>query len=157
MCLQYITSFYYVKKSSSHLWSALEAHALQWKFRLCIPFLGIARPQSQFPRSCVCDRFIYSQVLSTYCLQQNRQIDRENTVYKSLTDTLGLWPRNSFSGSICFELSTLFLCSVEHKSFTYLYVWILRNYRVANSNLNLAVCFTRFHGFSTLRVFLCSL
>jgi hypothetical protein len=26
---------------------------LQGKFRLCIPFLGIARPQSQFPHSCV--------------------------------------------------------------------------------------------------------
>ncbi len=27
----------------------------------CIPLLGIARPQSQFPHSCVCERFIYSQ------------------------------------------------------------------------------------------------
>jgi hypothetical protein len=26
---------------------------------------------------------------------------------------LGLWPRNSFSGNICFELSVLFSCSVE--------------------------------------------
>ncbi len=33
---------------------------------LCIPFLGIARPQSQFPHSCVCERFIYSQDWSTY-------------------------------------------------------------------------------------------
>ncbi len=31
-----------------------------------ISFLGIARPQSQFPHSCVCVRFIYSQDLSTY-------------------------------------------------------------------------------------------
>ncbi len=29
-------------------------------------FLGIARPQSQFPHSCVCERFIYSQNRSTY-------------------------------------------------------------------------------------------
>jgi hypothetical protein len=28
---------------------------------LCIPFLEIARPQSQFPYSCVYERFIYSQ------------------------------------------------------------------------------------------------
>ncbi len=29
--------------------------ALQGKSHLCIPFLGIARPQSQFPHSCVSD------------------------------------------------------------------------------------------------------
>ncbi len=38
-------------------------------------------------------------------------------IYKSLTDTwmwkLGLWPRNSFSGNICFQFSVLFLCSVS--------------------------------------------
>ncbi len=36
-------------------------------------------------------------------------------IYKSLTDTwmwkLGLWPRNSFSGNICFEFTVLVLCS----------------------------------------------
>ncbi len=52
--------------------------ALQRKSHLCIPFLGIARPQSQFPHSCVCERFIYSQGWSTSFLQQNRQIDRGN-------------------------------------------------------------------------------
>jgi hypothetical protein len=31
---------------------------LQGKSHLCIPFLGIARPQSQFPHSCVSERFI---------------------------------------------------------------------------------------------------
>jgi hypothetical protein len=39
---------------------------LQGKSHLCIPFLGIARPQSQFPHSCVCERFIYCQDWSTY-------------------------------------------------------------------------------------------
>jgi hypothetical protein len=39
---------------------------LQRKSHLCIPFLGIARTQSQFPHSCVCERFIYSQDRSTY-------------------------------------------------------------------------------------------
>ncbi len=43
---------------------------------MCIPFLGIARPQ--FPHSCVCERFIYSQDRSTYFLHQNRKIDRGN-------------------------------------------------------------------------------
>jgi hypothetical protein len=31
------------------------------KSHLCIPRKGIARPQSQFPHSCVCERFLYSQ------------------------------------------------------------------------------------------------
>ncbi len=51
---------------------------LQRKSRLCIPFLGIARPQFQFSNSCVWERFIYSQDRSTYFLQQNRQIDSGN-------------------------------------------------------------------------------
>jgi hypothetical protein len=50
-------------------------HALQRKSHLCIPFQGIARPQPQFPHSCVCERFIWSQYRSTYFLQQNRQTD----------------------------------------------------------------------------------
>ncbi len=39
---------------------------LQRKSHLGIPKKGIARPQSQFPHSCVCERFIYSQDQSTY-------------------------------------------------------------------------------------------
>ncbi len=31
---------------------------LERKSHLCIPFLGIARPQPQFSQSCVCERFI---------------------------------------------------------------------------------------------------
>jgi hypothetical protein len=49
---------------------------LQRQFRLYIPFLGIARPQPQFPHSCVFEQFIYSQDQSTYFLQQNRQTHR---------------------------------------------------------------------------------
>ncbi len=41
-------------------------------------FWEFARPQSQFPHSCVCERFIYSPDRSTYFLQQNRQIDCGN-------------------------------------------------------------------------------
>ncbi len=86
---------------------------------LCIPFLGSARHQSQFPYSCVWGRFIFTEDRSTYSLQQNRQmqIDLGNIqhMYKSLTDTWtwesGLWPRNSFSGNICFQFSVLVLCS----------------------------------------------
>ncbi len=35
-------------------------------FETNIPRKGNARPQSQFPHSCVCERFIYSQDLSAY-------------------------------------------------------------------------------------------
>ncbi len=90
-------------------------HTLQRKSHLCFPFLGIVRAQSQFPHSCVCERFIYSQDRSTYFLQQNRQIDRGNILYKSLTNAwmwkLGLWPRKSFSGNKCFQFSVLVPCS----------------------------------------------
>ncbi len=58
---------------------------LQRKSHFYIPFLGIVRPQSKFPHSWVCERFIYAQDRSTYFPQQNRQIDRG--IYKSLTDT----------------------------------------------------------------------
>ncbi len=33
---------------------------LQGNSHFCIPLLGIAQPQSQFPHSCVCEGFIYS-------------------------------------------------------------------------------------------------
>jgi hypothetical protein len=36
----------------------IRCYTLQRKSHLCIPFLGIARPQPQFPHSCVCERFI---------------------------------------------------------------------------------------------------
>jgi hypothetical protein len=45
-------------------------------------------------------------------LQQNRQIHRVG-IYKSQTLKLGLWPRNSFTGNICFNFLVLFLCSAK--------------------------------------------
>jgi hypothetical protein len=56
------------------------------------PFLGIARPHSQFPHSCVCEKFIYSQDWSTYFLPHNRQIDCGNTsiAHRHLKWKLGL-------------------------------------------------------------------
>ena len=41
-------------------------HALQRNFDLCIPRKGIARPQSQFPHLCVCERSIYYHVRTIY-------------------------------------------------------------------------------------------
>jgi hypothetical protein len=62
------------------------SNALQGKSYLCIPFLGIARLQSQFPESCVCERFICSQDRSTY-LPASEGISRPILeIYKYLTD-----------------------------------------------------------------------
>ncbi len=52
--------------SNSRYVSNRRDSTLQGKSHLCIPFLGIAQPQSQFPHSCFCERFIYSQNQSTY-------------------------------------------------------------------------------------------
>ncbi len=53
--------------NSDHAWKFDPAkNTLQGKSHLRIPFLGIARPHSQFTHSCVCERFIYSQDRSTY-------------------------------------------------------------------------------------------
>jgi hypothetical protein len=51
---------------------AISSTTLQRKSHLCISRKGIARPQSQFSLSCVCDRFIYSQDLGPHIvLHQN--------------------------------------------------------------------------------------
>ncbi len=44
-------------------------------FMYCISLLGIARLQSKFPHSLVCERFIYSQERST-CFPAAKQADR---------------------------------------------------------------------------------
>ncbi len=67
--------FYFTTHS---LLKQILACTLQRQFRLYIPFLGIARPQPQFPHSCVFERFLYSQDQSTYFLQQKRQTLRGN-------------------------------------------------------------------------------
>jgi hypothetical protein len=59
-------------------WNNTRKYTLQRKSPLCIPFLGIARPQPQFQHSCVCEQFIQSQDWSTYFLQQNRETDVGN-------------------------------------------------------------------------------
>ncbi len=87
--------------------------ALPWKSHLCIPFLGIVRPQPQFPHSCVCER-LYSPRIGLHI--SSSRIGRPIVgIYKSLTDAwmwkLGLSPRYSFSGKICFKISVFCLCS----------------------------------------------
>ncbi len=68
----------YSKELGYSLRISFDVHVLQRQFRLCIPFLGIARPQPQFLHSCVCEWFIYSQDRSTYFLQPKRQTHRGN-------------------------------------------------------------------------------
>ncbi len=45
------------------------------KFETNIPRKGIVRPQSQFPHSRVCERFIYSHDRSAVLLQENMWTD----------------------------------------------------------------------------------
>ncbi len=82
--------------------------------RLYIPFLGIARPQPQF--------HIHVSVSDLYIPRIGPHISSSRKgrpiveIYNSLTDTwiwkLGLRPRYSFSGNICFKFSAFCLCSV---------------------------------------------
>jgi hypothetical protein len=87
---------------------------LQRQFHLYIPFLGIARPQPNFR--------IHVSVSDSYIPRIGPHISSSRNgssivgIYNSLTDTwmwkLGLRPRYSFSGNICFKFSAFFLCSV---------------------------------------------
>jgi hypothetical protein len=85
---------------------------LQRQFRLYIPFLGIAWPQPQFPVSDLCIPRIGPHISSS---RKGRPIVE---IYHSLTDTwmwkLGLRPRYSLSGKICYKFSAFCLCSVAY-------------------------------------------
>jgi hypothetical protein len=100
-----------------------EYNALQRQFRLYIPFLGIARPQSQFPHSCVCELFIYIPRIGPH-ISSSRNGSSIVGIYNSLTDTrmwkLGLRPRYSFSGNICFKVSAFFF-AVPYRSHKFYY------------------------------------
>jgi hypothetical protein len=80
------------------------------KFKTHIPRKGIAHPHSQFPHSCVCERFIYTIDLPILLLEICGQI---LGIYKLLTDTcmwiLGLRPRDSEKKTHKWD----FRCSVE--------------------------------------------
>jgi hypothetical protein len=66
--------------------------ALHRKSHLCIPFLGIARPQPQFPHSCVCERFIYIVPGSVYTFPPAEQADRSwEYINLSQTTECGNW------------------------------------------------------------------
>jgi hypothetical protein len=48
------------------------------KLEANIPRKGIARPQSQFPHSCVCERFIPATAYAAYSAAGNRWTAPEN-------------------------------------------------------------------------------
>jgi hypothetical protein len=77
-------------KEISLNYSCLQVHTtLQGKFRLCIPRKGIARPQSQFPHSCICERFIYSHERSTFFVVLHEAIS--NDIFPSGIIRMSLW------------------------------------------------------------------
>ncbi len=73
------------------------------KFETNISKKGIARSQSQFPHSCVWQRFIYSHYRSAYSAAGKYCVWTDSGIHTSLTETwiwiLGLRPRNSFPGN----------------------------------------------------------
>ncbi len=63
------------------------------KFETNIPRKGIARPLSQFPHSCVCERFIYSQDRPAYSAA-GKYVDRSwGYINRSQTLECGNWGR----------------------------------------------------------------
>ncbi len=64
----------------------------QRKSHLCIPRKWVAQPQSQFPHSCVWERFIYSQDQSTYFPAAEYKADRSwEYANRSQTHECGNW------------------------------------------------------------------
>ncbi len=84
-------------------------YALRGKSHVCIPFLGMARPQSKFPHSCVCERLIFSQYRSAYF----------NWDCGCAIPFLGIFVSN---------FSVLVLCSVESSRITLPDSWISAPY-----------------------------
>ncbi len=61
------------------------------KFESNIPRKGIARQQSQFPHSCVCERFLYSHIRSAYS-SAGKYVDRSwEYINRSHTHESGNW------------------------------------------------------------------
>ncbi len=64
---------------------------LQRRSDLCIPRNEPSQPCSQFPHSCICERFIYSQYRSPFFLQHNRKTDSGNMLiaHKNMNVDIG--------------------------------------------------------------------
>ncbi len=95
--------------------------ALQRKSHIGIPFLGIAWPQSQFPYSCVCERFIYSQ-------------DRSIYINRSQTHEGGNWDCGR-----AILLLGIFILNFWHWFFE-VYGWVNGMCQIPGAKLNVCVC-----------------
>ncbi len=71
-----------MKNESSNLYTAKNQYR---KFELTIPRIGTASPQSQFPHSCVCERFIYSNDRAAYSAAGNMWTDPGEDINRSPT------------------------------------------------------------------------
>ncbi len=79
----FITAFFHrwtgsFKRSNADICKYHTAKNQYRKFEKNIPRKGIARPQSQFPHSCACERFIYSHDWSAYSAAVNMLTDPGN-------------------------------------------------------------------------------
>ncbi len=87
------------KSCLNYMYSNLLPLLLIGRFRAClsnktnIPRKGIARPQSQFPHSCVCERFSYTVLPQLVCLFCCREcVDRSwEYTNRSQTCECGNW------------------------------------------------------------------
>jgi hypothetical protein len=70
------------------------------------PLLGIARPQSQSPHLCVCERFLYSQIGPHIFLQQNRKTDPGNINLSQIYESMN-WETDNYNSVL--EITVLFL------------------------------------------------
>ncbi len=79
-CYQQKRNFW-IPPTAKRLTNSLMTFKLHCKKRsgLCVPKNEIAQPRSQFPHSCICEGFIYSNGFGPPILLQNRQTDLGNT------------------------------------------------------------------------------
>jgi hypothetical protein len=110
-------------------------HTAIRKFKTNIPKKGITRPQSQFPHSCVCERFIYSHDRSAYPAAGNMWTETWEYINRSQTNECGNWgwgraiPRKGihiwdFRCSAACTYSTV--CTATKLRFVFLF-WELRS------------------------------
>jgi hypothetical protein len=70
MSLQTLSRIYPLQTLFQHYFFVFHSCAQCRKLETNIPRKGIVWPQSQFPHSCVCKRFIYSPDRSAYCCRK---------------------------------------------------------------------------------------
>jgi hypothetical protein len=91
--------------------------ALQKRFDLCIPRNETVRPCSQFPHSCICERFIYFHDRSTYFAATKYEYRsweyRNHSQICTWMWKLGSRPRSFIARKDLFEFSAQCLCNVS--------------------------------------------